>query len=194
MGASEGEDPGVGARHGAGAARGLRSTRGARATALQRSGRARPGVRCPLPVRGDSRPAAGDRRRSRRSRRLEADGPSRLRRRRLREDRGGVARGVGSRAGGEAGGGSGADDGARPATLRDLPRALRGLPGDDRDALALPLPGRESRSAPPARCRPGRRRDRNAPPAPARCRVQAAGAPHRRRGAPLRSPREGAHP
>ena len=45
-----------------------------------------------LPVRGDARPAAGDRRRARRPAARQADGPPDLRRRRLRQDRGGAAR------------------------------------------------------------------------------------------------------
>ena len=47
-----------------------------------------------LPLRGDRRPAGRDRCHARRSRRRPADGPADLRRRRLRQDRGGAARGL----------------------------------------------------------------------------------------------------
>ncbi len=50
----------------------------------------------------------------------QTDGPRHLRRRRLRQDRGGAARRVRRGAGGQAGGGAGADDAARPAALHDL--------------------------------------------------------------------------
>ena len=45
-----------------------------------------------LPLRGDRRPGGQHRRRARRSRQRQADGPADLRRCRLRQDRGGVAR------------------------------------------------------------------------------------------------------
>ena len=52
------------------------------------------GVLRPLPLPGDRRPAQRHRRRDRRHRRRPADGPADLRRRRLRQDRGGDARGL----------------------------------------------------------------------------------------------------
>ena len=107
--------------------------------------RVRGGVR----VRGDARPGAGDRRRRARHGRPRADGPAGVRRRRLRQDRGRDARGHARRARRQAGGGARAHDGARLPALEDLPQALRALPGDGRDALALPQRRRRSRPCSP---------------------------------------------
>ena len=85
-----------------------------------------PRVRGDVPVRGDAGSGASaietvldDMQNGR------PDGPPRLRRRRLRQDRGGAARGAAGGAGRQAGRGARADDGAGRAALRDLLRALR---------------------------------------------------------------------
>ena len=79
--------------------------------------------------------AEGHRGRARRHAEARADGPAGLRRRGLREDRGGDARGVQGRARPQAGGGAGAHHRAGAAALPHLPEALRGLPGDHRGGL-----------------------------------------------------------
>ncbi len=61
-----------------------------------------------------------------------ADGSPGVRRRRLRQDRGGHARRLHRRAQRQAGGGAGAHHPARPAALQQLPRPLRRLAGDGR--------------------------------------------------------------
>jgi transcription-repair coupling factor (superfamily II helicase) len=57
-----------------------------------------------------------------------ADGPPGLRGRRVRQDRGGAARGVPGGDGGQAGGRAGADDGAGAAALSDVQRAHGAFP------------------------------------------------------------------
>ena len=74
------------------------------------------------------------------------DGPPRLRRRRLRQDRGRHPRRLQGRHGRHAGRRPRADDRPRPAALQHLQRAPRRLPRARRDAL--PLPHRQGRSAP----------------------------------------------
>ena len=68
----------------------------------------------------------------------QADGPAGLRRRRLRQDRGGAARGVRRGRRRQAGRGARADDAARRAALPHVLRPLRRLAGEDRRAVALP--------------------------------------------------------
>ena len=63
------------------------------------------------------------------SRAWPADGPADLRRCRLRQDRGGAARGLCGRARRQAGRGRGADDAAGAPAHQDLRRALQGLSG-----------------------------------------------------------------
>ena len=75
------------------------------------------------------------------------DGPARLRRRRLRQDRGRRARRVRGRAERPADADARADDGARAAALEHVPRALPRLPGARRDGLALPQAGRREGGA-----------------------------------------------
>ena len=96
------------------------------------------GVRGRVPVHRDPRPARRDRVRQGRHGGAAADGPADLRRRRLRQDRGGAAGGVQGGPGRQAGDAAGADHDPRPAALRHLLRAAEGLPGDDRARLALP--------------------------------------------------------
>jgi transcription-repair coupling factor (superfamily II helicase) len=66
------------------------------------------------------------------------DGSPRLRRRRLRQDRGGLARRLHRRHGRQAGGDPGADHLAGRTACADLQRSLRRLAGEDRRAVALP--------------------------------------------------------
>ncbi len=91
-----------------------------------------------LPLRGNARPADCDRRGARRPRVADADGPRGLRRRRLRQDRGGLARGVRRRAGRPAGGLAGADHAAGTAAFLHVQRPPGGLAGAGRIAVALP--------------------------------------------------------
>ena len=150
------------------------------------------GVRGRLRVRRDARPGAGDRRRQARHAVGQADGPPSVRRRRLRKDRGRDARRVQGGARRQAGGGPRADDDPRGPALPDLPPALRGLSGDDRVAVALPLPQRAEGGRRESRRRLGRHSDRHAPDARPGSRVSRPGAPHRGRGAALRGRAEGA--
>ena len=71
-----------------------------------------------------------------------ADGPARLRRRRLRQDGGRRPRGVRGRRQQPAGARALPDDDPRGAALEHLPRALPRLPRAGRDGLALPPAGR----------------------------------------------------
>ena len=100
-----------------------------------------------LRLRGDAGPAAGDRGGQGGPRDAAADGPARLRRRRLRKDRGGHARRL--RRGGErrAGAPARADDHPRAAALEHLPRALPRPARDGRDGLALPQARRREAGA-----------------------------------------------
>ena len=118
-----------------------------------------------VPVRGDARPAGGDRRREGRHGAGHADGPARLRRRRVRQDRGRGARRVQGGAGRQAGRGPRADHAAREPARPDLPRALRELPGAGRGAVALPHGQGAERGRRGRRERRRRRRDRHAPAA-----------------------------
>ena len=76
-----------------------------------------------LPLRGDARPAARHRRGQGRHGARPPDGPPRLRRRRLRQDRGRAARRLQGRARPATGGRARADDRARAAALQHLQRA-----------------------------------------------------------------------
>ncbi len=69
-------------------------------------------------------------------RKRPADGPADLRRRRLRQDRGGAARGVRGRARRQAGRGRGADHAAGAAAHQDLRRAVPRFSGQRRAGLA----------------------------------------------------------
>ena len=85
----------------------------------------------------------------------DADGPPALRRRRLRQDRGGDARRVQGGDGRQAGGVSRADDRAGVPAREDAARAVRRIPGDDRHGQPLPHEAgdrrRSSPASPPAR-------------------------------------------
>ena len=96
--------------------------------------------RVPLPR--DRGPGARDRGRQGGPRGAAADGPPRLRRRRLRQDRGRRARRVRRRDQRPPDADARADDDPRAAALEHLPRALPRLPAARRDGLALPQAGR----------------------------------------------------
>ena len=108
-----------------------------------------------LSLRGDRGSAGRDRRRARRSRLRPADGSAGLRRCRLRQDRGGVARGLRRGDERQAGRGGGADHVAGAPALQDLHRALPRLSGEDRAGLAAgdrpPIWRRPARIWPKAR-------------------------------------------
>ena len=139
-----------------------------------------------LPVPGDARPAQGHQRREGRHGGRAPDGPPRVRRRRLRQDRGGDPGRVQGGAGRQAGGGAGAHHAAGPAALPDVLRPLRRLPGAGRGAVAVPHAGARRRWSPRACERRGRRRDRHPPPAVRRHHVQGPRPARGRRGAALR--------
>ena len=120
------------------------------------------------------------------------DGPARLRRRRLRQDRGRAPRRVHRRGRRQAGADARADDDPRAAALEHVPRALPRLPGARRDGLALPQAGRRQEGARRVRRGQGRRADRDAPRALARRDPEGPRARDRRRGAALRRRAEGA--
>ena len=111
-------------------------------------------VRGALPVHRDARPARGDRAGEGRHGSAPADGPADLRRRRLRQDRGGAARRVQGGERGQAGADAGADDDPRPAALRHVLRAAGRLSVHARARLALshrpPSRKRRSRASPRA--------------------------------------------
>ena len=95
--------------------------------------------RVPLPR--DAGSGARDRGREGGPRGAAADGPPRLRRRRLRQDGGRRARGLRRRGQRQAGADARADDDPRRAALEHLPQSLSRLPGARRDGLALPHAG-----------------------------------------------------
>ena len=94
-------------------------------------------IRGRVRVRGNPRSAARHRRCEARHGIDAADGPPALRRRRLRQDGSGHARGVQGRWRIEAGGRARADHGAGVSALRNVPPALRGVSGAHRNAQPL---------------------------------------------------------
>ena len=115
-----------------------------------------------------------------------ADGPARLRRRRLRQDGGGAACRVHGRGRRQAGADARADDDPRAAALEHVPRPLPRLPGAGRDGLAVPQAGRREAGAARLPRGQGRRADRHAPDPLARRGPEGPRARDRRRGAALR--------
>jgi hypothetical protein len=119
-------------------------------------------VRRALRLPGDRGSGQRHRRRARRPQCRAADGPPRLRRCRLRQDRGGAARRLRRGDLRQAGGGGGAHHPARPPTLPDVCRALQRTADQRRPALALRL---RRRSAPdPGGARRGQGRYRGGHP------------------------------
>ena len=151
-----------------------------------------PGLRQRLSVRGNRRPGTGDPPGAGGSGSRAAHGPHRVRRRRLRQDRGGDARGLRRHAGRQAGGGARAHDSAGAAAPDQLPRPLRRLAGAHRGAVALRQYARDADGARGARAGYGRHRDRHPSPAARPRALQGPGAADHRRGAPLRRARQAA--
>ena len=132
------------ARDGWRAARALRaaanSTRGClrHGPGMARAARGR------VPLPRDRGPGARDRSGEGRPRSAASDGPARLRRRRLRQDRGRAPRSVRGRRRRQAGADARPDDRARPAALEHVPRPLPRFSRTRRDGLALSQAGRRS--------------------------------------------------
>ncbi len=191
LGPRQAQGGAAGARHRRRTARALRPARRAGGTRLLIP-RARPrGLRRRLRLRGDARPGRRHRRGGRRHEVRQADGPPRLRRRRLRQDRGGPARRLRRRDGRQAGGGAGADHAAGRAALQHLFRPLRRLAGEARRAVALQeREGTDGRAEGPRRGQ-GRHRHRHPPPAAEGRQVRPPRPRRHRRGAPLRRAPEG---
>ena len=122
-----------------------------------------------------------------------AHGPPGVRRRGLRQDRGGGARRVQGGPRRQAGGGARPHHAARPAARPDLRRALRRVPGARRDAVALSHPGPDARGGDRDRVGERGRGRRHPPHARGRRRVQGPGAARGGRGAALRRDPQGGH-
>ena len=152
----------AGARHRRRAAEPLRAPRRARGLRVPLPAARLRGLRGQLRLRGDARPARRDPRRDPGHGLAAADGPARLRRRRLRQDRGRAARRLRRRQRRQAGRDPGADDAARRAALPEHRRPLRQVAGEGRRAVALPLAEGGEGGARRARRRHGRHRRRHA--------------------------------
>jgi hypothetical protein len=95
------------------------------------------GLRHQLRLRGDARPARRHPRGDPGSGQPQADGPARVRRRGLRQDRGRAARGLRRRARRQAGGAAGAHHAAGRAALPDHQQPLRPVAGEGGRDVAL---------------------------------------------------------
>ena len=144
-----------------------------------------------VPVPGDRRPADHHRRGQGRYGEADPDGPPHLRRRGLRQNRDRRARRLQGRAGFQAGGRTRADHAARPAALRDLLGALRGLPRHRQGDEPLPDHQGDQRHDQGASGRHRGRGHRHAQTAQPQDPVQGPGAGHHRRGATLRRRTQG---
>ena len=149
------------------------------------------GLRGELRLRGDPRPARRHPRRDPGHGQPQADGSPRVRRCRLRQDRGGPARRVRGRARGQAGRAARAHDAAGRAALPDPRRSLRPVAGEGGRDVALSHDQGDQRRAGRPRGRHDRHRRRHAQAALAGGEVQAPGAAGHRRGAPLRRAPQG---
>ncbi len=138
MGESAAQGGGAGARHRRGAPQSLRAARAAQGPRVQAAPPRLRRLPRGLPVRGDARPGCRGRRRARGSQVGQAHGPPDLRRRRLRQDRGGPARGLRRRVRRQAGRRAGADHAARRAAFQHVLGPLRGMAGQGGRAVALP--------------------------------------------------------
>ena len=128
----------VGARARRRAARALRAAPAGAGRRVRPASRLARAARGGVPVPRDAGPAGGDRGGQGGPRGAAADGPPRLRRRRLRQDGGRDPRRVRGRRQRQADADARADDDPRRAALEHVPRALPRLPGARRDGLALP--------------------------------------------------------
>ena len=104
-----------------------------------------------------------------------ADGPAGLRRRRLRQDRGGDARRVQGGDGRQAGGGAGADDGAGRSSTRTFSERLADYPVTVEMLSRFRTPAEQKRDRRAAGARAGRHRHRHAPAARSDVAVQGPG-------------------
>ena len=152
------------------------------------AGAARGGV----PVPRDRGPGACDRGGQGGSRGAAADGPARLRRRRLRQDRGRRPRRVRGRRQRQADARPLPDDDPRRAALEHVQGALPRLPRPRRDGLALPQAGRDEADPEGLRGGEGRRARRHAPRPQPRRDPEGSRARDPRRGAAVRRRAEGA--
>ena len=121
-----------------------------------------------------------------------ADGPSGLRRRRVRQDRGGAARGVRRGDERDAGGGDRAHDAAGAAAFQELLRAVPGPAAAGADAVAVRQREGRRRHAGGSRGRHGRDRDRDARASGEDREVQGPRPAGHRRGAAFRRAAQGA--
>ncbi len=149
------------------------------------------GLRCRLRVRGDARPGRRHPIRRLRHDRRQADGPSRVRRRGVRQDGSGHAGGIRRRCRRQAGGDPRADHAACRAAFRQLQRPLRGVAREARGTFPLPQREGDRGGGRGPRRRHGRHRDRHAQAHPEGRGVQEPRPRHHRRGAPLRRAPEG---
>ena len=145
-----------------------------------------------LPLHRDARPARRDRAREGGHGGAAADGPADLRRRGIRQDRGGAARRLQGGCRGQAGADARPHDDPRPAALRHVRRAPRGLPVHARARLALPHGCRAARRGEALRRRTRRHPDRHPSGALARRPREGPRTADRRRGAAVRGQAEGA--
>ena len=145
-----------------------------------------------VPLRGDAGSGAGDHRDQGRHGAADPDGPPRVRRRGLRQDRGRAARRGQGRVRRQAGRDPRAHHAAREPARSDFPRALRELSGARRGALAVSLREGADRGRERRQGRHGRHRDRHAPVALRRHALQGPRASRGRRRATLRRAAQGA--
>ncbi len=143
-------------------------------------------VRRELRLRRNAGPGRSDRCRDRRHDERQTDGSPRVRRRRLRQDRSGLARGIHRGDGRQTGCTALAHHAARRTAHANLYRPLLRLAGAHRRIVAFQVDQGSQRGDPADQRRHGRYRDRHAQAAVVGCAVQAAGARDHRRGAPFR--------
>ena len=181
------------ARHGGGAAQALRPAPRASRARLPGRHPLAGGVRGGVRVRPHHRPAGGGGRHQVRHAVQLADGPAAVRRRRLRQDRGGHAGRLQVGDGRQAGGLPRADHHPRLPAPEDAARAVCGLPGSHRHGEPLPLEGRDQADAGRPCRRQGGHHRRHAPPALQGRRLPRPRPARRGRGAALRRGAQGAH-
>ena len=145
-----------------------------------------------VPLHRDEGPAAHDRGGQGRHAPPPPDGPPRLRRRRLRQDRGRPARRLQGGAGRQAGGGARPDHGPGAAAPRHVPAPPGALPGAGRDAEPLRRQAGAGADRGGHRRGEGRHPDRDASDPEQGHRLRRPGAAGGRRGAALRGRAQGA--
>ncbi len=178
-------------RHGRRTAEPVRAARRARRPCVQARSAGLREIRGKLRLRGNPRPGRGDRGGDRRHDNRPADGSARVRRRRIRQDRSRVARGVYRGDGRQAGRAAVADHAARRTAHADVYRSLLRLAGAHRRTVALQVDQGSQRVDPADQRRRRRHRDRHAQAVVVGRAVQAARARDHRRRASLRRTAEG---